>query len=46
MKKFEIPEVEVVSFEKKDIITTSVPCKCVECTVCPEGNDCELNDNL
>ena len=40
MKKFAIPEVEVIHFVKKDVIATS-GCFCVECQVCPPGsNDC------
>ena len=47
MKKFEVPEVETVYFEQKDIITESVPCGCVECTVCPDGKDnCTMDDGL
>lgn len=46
MKKFEIPMVEIVYFDQKDVIATSV-CGCVECTVCPEGkNNCPTHDNL
>lgn len=44
MKKFEIPEAEVVSFEQEDVITAS--CTCVECGVCPEGDHCPKFDNL
>jgi len=43
MKKFEIPEVEVVYF-KQDVVTAS--CDCVECGVCPEGDHCQKDDNL
>lgn len=44
MKDFEIPELEVVRFEKKDIIVTST-CVCVDCKECPAGkNNCECND--
>ena len=44
MKKFEIPEVEVVRFVQKDIITSS-SCVCVDCTVCPPGsNNCKYHD--
>ena len=40
MKKFVIPEAEVIRFVKKDIITES-DCGCVDCTICPSGkNDC------
>ena len=46
MKKFEIPMVEVVYFDKKDVIATSYTCDCVECGVCPEGNHCPSYDNL
>lgn len=46
MKKFEIPMVEIVYFDQKDVIATSV-CTCVECTICPEGKDsCPRHDNL
>lgn len=37
MKEFEVPQFEVVYFIKNDIITAS--CRCVDCTVCPEGKD-------
>lgn len=41
MKKFAIPEVEVIHFIKKDIIATSKPCTCVDCKVCDDDkNDC------
>lgn len=44
MKVFVIPEVEVVSFSQKDIISTSV-CRCVDCTICPPGkNNCTCYD--
>jgi len=43
MKKFEIPEVEIVYFEI-DVVTAS--CKCVECGICPEGDHCPRYDNL
>ncbi len=39
MKTFENPVVEVVRFESRDIITASYTCRCVDCTVCPEGKD-------
>lgn len=46
MKKFEIPMVEVVSFDQKDVIATS-NCRCVDCGVCPPGKDnCEYVDDL
>ena len=45
MKKFEIPMVEIVYFDKKDVITTS-SCDCVECPICPEGDHCPSVDNL
>jgi hypothetical protein len=45
MKKFVVPEVEVVYFEQKDVIATSATC--AECGVCPEGKDnCRLDDGL
>lgn len=37
MKKFLVPEVEVVFFGKQDIVATS--CKCVDCAECPEGKN-------
>ena len=44
MKKFEVPTLEVVRFNQKDILTTS-SCWCDACTVCPEGkNDCMCFD--
>ena len=44
MKKFIVPEVEMVYFEQKDIISTS-QCRCVDCTVCPPGkDDCKYYD--
>lgn len=39
MKMFEIPEVEFVRFDQRDVIVTST-CECVECGVCPEGDHC------
>lgn len=46
MKKFEIPEAEVIHFVKKDIIVTSCPtdCICVECKPCAEGDHCTYFD--
>ncbi len=46
MKVFEVPEVEVVNFEKDDIIVTSV-CDCDDCPGgCPEGtNNCPCVDS-
>ncbi len=45
MKKFVVPEVEIVYFGQKDIITASNPCVCVECTICDYGkNDCSCYD--
>ena len=44
MKKFEIPEIEVVHFEKDDVISTST-CVCVDCKECPPGsNNCRYHD--
>lgn len=43
MKMFAIPEAEIIRFVKKDVIATST-CKCVECTTCTSGDDCECND--
>lgn len=45
MKKFENPKVEVVHFEKMDVLTTN-SCDCVECPDgCGEGSfDCTHND--
>lgn len=41
MKKFMVPEVEIVYFGQRDVIATSVPCTCVDCTICDPGkNDC------
>lgn len=44
MKKFEVPEFEIITFEQKDIIAES--CTCVECGVCPEGDHCQYHDDL
>ena len=45
MKKFEIPEMEVVRFSMKDIIATSTCPKCNDCGECGEGKDnCPCND--
>lgn len=38
MKAFKAPVVEIVYFDQKDIIVTSL-CVCVECTTCTEGKD-------
>lgn len=43
MKKFEIPELEIVKFNQKDIIITST-CECVECPECPEQDSCPYKD--
>lgn len=45
MKKFAVPEIEVVRFVKNDIITAS-SCVCVDCPEgCPEGKDnCQCVD--
>lgn len=44
MKKFEAPEMEVVYFNKNDIIVTSI-CDCHDCPQCEEGsNDCPCVD--
>jgi len=44
MKKFEVPEMEVVYFNKNDIIVTSI-CDCHDCPQCEEGsNDCPCVD--
>lgn len=45
MKEFMKPEVEIVYFNQKDIITES-PCPCVQCGVCPEGDHCPKYDEL
>lgn len=42
MKEFEVPEVEVVVFDKKDIITAS-DCGCVSCIPCPEKDHCSYD---
>ena len=42
MKRFAIPEAEIIYFVKKDIIITST-CKCVACAECPETNYCECD---
>lgn len=47
MKKFAIPEAEVIRFVKKDIIASSAcptDCICVECLPCAEGNHCTYYD--
>lgn len=42
MKAFKVPQVEIILFEQRDIITTS---KCDDCGVCPAGkNDCRCYD--
>lgn len=38
MKAFKIPAMQVIRFEQGNIVSTSV-CRCVNCTVCPEGKD-------
>ena len=45
MKKFMVPEVEVVRFNQKDVIVAST-CVCVDCPDgCPEGkNNCQCVD--
>lgn len=45
MKKFMVPEVDVVRFNQKDVIATSL-CTCVDCKEgCPEGKDnCQCVD--
>lgn len=45
MKKFVVPNVEVVRFNQRDVIVTST-CVCVDCpSPCPEGsNDCKCVD--
>ena len=45
MKVFEVPAVEVVHFDQKDVIVTSIPCKCVDCGECGDDkNNCPCND--
>lgn len=45
MKAFTVPMMEVIRFERKDIVTASLPCWCDACTVCPDGkNDCACYD--
>ena len=44
MKDFMVPAIEVVRFEQKDIVTSSVPCECVSCDICDYGNHCACND--
>ena len=46
MKMFQVPEVELVRFDQKDVIATSSLCPgCDTCTICPEGkNDCRCYD--
>lgn len=39
MKAFEIPEFEVIFFEKKDIIMTSNCPGCHDCGNCEDGKD-------
>jgi len=43
MKAFVIPEIEIVRFEQKDVITTSQVCGCVECPQCPEKDSCSYD---
>lgn len=47
MKVFEVPQVEIVRFGQKDVLTTSscpTDCTCVECLPCVVGDDCEYYD--
>ena len=44
MKKFMVPEIEVVSFRKDDIIATSTLCECDECYDCHDGKHCPCFD--
>ena len=44
MKTFKAPVVQIIRFDRMDIITAS-QCACDACTVCPEGkNDCRCYD--
>lgn len=45
MRRFEVPEVEIVWFDHNDIMTAST-CVCVDCKEpCPEGKDnCQCVD--
>lgn len=46
MKVFEAPEMDIVYFEQTNLIVTSLPCECDECTNCEEGsNDCHCVDS-
>lgn len=44
MKKFEVPQMEVVHFGNMSVMTSSPGCDCVECTPCEEGNHCKYVD--
>lgn len=46
MKVFEAPQLEIVRFGQKDMLTTSCPpdCICVECLPCEDSNHCTYYD--
>jgi len=43
MKEFKVPEVEVVVFDKNDVIASSTECGCVSCIPCPEKDHCSYD---